>query len=164
MIWLALLALLAQDASTLRLVSTKIWAPNQTIKPILITLAVRNETPQPVGGAIARVVLTPLFKTGQRGKAPGAEREPVATMFEPWTLEAPVPLLAPGQTRNMVLETPFLARSAFSTSGHLFTVENLIPNLKRTVPIQVDVELIMAAAPSSATAGLEASRREKLRL
>jgi hypothetical protein len=145
---LVLLALLAQEAPALRLVSTKIWAPNQTIKPIFVTLNVRNESPQPVGGAIARVVLTPMYRTGQRGVAPGGAREPVTTMFEPWTLEAPVPLLAPGQARTLVLETPFLARSAFSTSGRTFTVENLIPNLKRTVPIHVDVELILTP-PSS---------------
>ena len=143
---LVLLGLLAQQTPELRLVSTKIWAPNQTIKPILITLTVRNETPNTLHGALARLVLTPLYRTtGSRGQAPGAKREVTPSMLEPWTLDAPVPALTPGQTRSLVVETPFLARSAFSTSGRLFTVENLIPNLRRTVPVQVEVELILPA-------------------
>ena len=146
---LLLLALLAQANPTLRLVSTKIYAPNETIKPILIMLTVRNESPAPLAGAVARVKLTPLYRGGTRGYAPGAAREQSPTMLEPWDLEAPLPTLAPGQTRSIILETPFLARGAFSTSGRTFTVENLIPNLKRTVPIQVDVQLVVPAPVNS---------------
>lgn len=147
MIVLLLLALLAQERAVLRVVGTKISAPNAMVKPIMVTVTIRNESKLLIDGLTVRVVLTPMYRTGQRGKPPGGEREPVDTMFEPWVLDAPVPPLSPGQTRSLVVETPFLARTAFTTTGQVFTVENLIPNLKRTVPVHVDVELILS--PSS---------------
>lgn len=142
--WLLLLAM-AVETNGMRVLETQVYAPNETpIKPIHIRVTVLNETKEAIERPTVKLTLRPSMKlVGPRGYPPGGRdtdpREP--TVFDPQVMEKEIEVLYPGRERTVSFTTPYLSANGFRSNRKFFTVENLIPNLRRSVVIHYDVEV-----------------------
>ncbi len=128
---LALLIWCALANSTLgapRLVSHRAWAPNEVVSPIWVEAVVINDGKETLEGYELRLVLTPDLPSDLKWNGEGR------SMLDPFELTQKIEPLEPNQRVKIAFKTPYFASAAFERRD-TFLVENLAPNIRRSIRI-----------------------------
>lgn len=131
---LALGSLLCPGWAEPRIASHRAWAPNEIVRPIRIEVVVSNDGELPAEEYALRLTLTPdVSPELKRGAT-------AATMLDPFEYVQEVRHLGPRESVKVEFETPYFATAPFERRGS-FLVDNLIPNIRRSIRVNYRVTL-----------------------
>jgi hypothetical protein len=129
---------LSAQPSDIRVVGTKIYAPNEMVKPIYVDVTVKNMSNTVEEDRWVHVRFVP--------NKPSSYRRPVdgdRDVFSPVDLEKELGSINPGESRTIRFRSPYLAKNAFNTTGRSFRTEvapDLPINGTQTVNLTITIK------------------------
>lgn len=120
----------------LRVVKSKTFAPSEIVKPICVEVEFTNDGQNPIVGAELVLRMVPQYRTAYEAPVP------TEGYLAPQEMRFPVEPLKPGQRTSAMFQTPYFARSAFSSSKSSFLVENIVPGLCESVTVRYVILIV----------------------